>query len=70
MRLLRLAEVRNRVPFSRASIYRKIATGEFPRPYDMGGGRCVAWLESEVDQWILQRVDGRKAEELTSSVAR
>jgi prophage regulatory protein len=57
MRFLRLTEVRNRVPFGRATIYRKIAEGKFPKPYDMGGGRAVAWLESDIDAWIAARVE-------------
>jgi predicted DNA-binding transcriptional regulator AlpA len=35
-KLLRLPEVRSRVPFSRATIYRLIASGEFPKPYSLG----------------------------------
>jgi prophage regulatory protein len=55
MKFLRLVEVRNRVPFSRASIYRKISAGEFPRPYSLGA-RAVGWLESDIDAWIESRV--------------
>ncbi len=56
MKLLRLNEVRNRVPYSRATIYRKVAENSFPKPYGMGG-RAVAWLESEIDAWIKSRID-------------
>ena len=55
MKLLRLSEVRTRVPLSRASIYRKISAGEFPRPYNLGG-HAVAWLESDINGWIAERV--------------
>lgn len=58
VRFLRLTEVRARVPYSRATIYRLIAAGQFPRPYSLGG-RAVAWLESEIDAWIEARVNGR-----------
>lgn len=72
MRFLRLPEVQRRVPFSRSTIYRKIAAGEFPRPYDLGAdpsrtctsGRTVAaWLESEVEDWIRARVAARETED-------
>jgi len=60
-KLLRLAEVQNRVPYSRSTIYSKIERGEFPRPHNLGA-RAVAWLESDVDEWIAARVaKGRAA---------
>lgn len=60
MRLLRLAEVKNRVGYGRASIYRLIAAGQFPRPHSLGA-RAVAWLESDIDAWIEARVNGQAA---------
>jgi prophage regulatory protein len=54
-RFLRLAEVRNRVGYGRASIYRLIKAGEFPKSYALGA-RAVAWLESDIDAWIEARV--------------
>lgn len=35
-KFLRLSEVRNRVPCSRATICRLISSGELPRPYSLG----------------------------------
>ena len=60
MRFLRLSEVRNRVGYGRATIYRLMAAGEFPRSYSLGA-RAVAWLESEIDAWIEARVKAGKA---------
>jgi prophage regulatory protein len=37
-----------------------IASGEFPRPYSLGA-RAVAWLESEIDDWIDSRIEAAKA---------
>lgn len=54
-KLLRLAEVQRRVPYSRSSIYLKISRGEFPAPIDLGA-RAVAWLESDIDKWIEARI--------------
>ena len=58
MRFLRLAEVRNRVPYSKATIYRLIKEGLFPRSYDLGA-RAVGWLESDIDAWIQTRIDNQ-----------
>lgn len=74
MRFLRLREVQNRVPYGRATIYRKIAAGEFPKPYEMatrsdGQRSAVAWLESEVDEWIASRIEARKGSQKESAVA-
>jgi prophage regulatory protein len=60
-RLLRLAEVRDRVPYSRSTIYQLVAEGKFPKPISLGA-RAVAWLESEIDQWIASRIDKGRAE--------
>lgn len=54
-RLIRRAEVIARVSLARSSIYKRMAAGEFPRPVDIGGGR-VAWLESDIDHWINERL--------------
>ena len=54
-KLLRLSEVRSRVPYSRATIYRLVADGKFPRSYHLGG-KAVFWLEAEVDNWISEHV--------------
>jgi prophage regulatory protein len=60
MRFLRLAEVRNRVGYGRATIYRLMGAGEFPRSYSLGA-RAVAWLESDIDAWIEARVKAGQA---------
>ena len=56
-KLLRLADVRNRVPYSRSTIYQLITQGKFPKPISIGA-RAVAWLESDIDAWIAARIDG------------
>jgi prophage regulatory protein len=60
-RFLRLAEVRNRVPYSRSTIYQLISQSKFPKPINLGA-RAVAWLESDIDEWIAARVGNRRAE--------
>jgi prophage regulatory protein len=57
--LIRLSEVQRRVPYSRSTIYLKVARNEFPQPVSLGA-RAVAWVESEVDKWIAQRIEGER----------
>ncbi len=54
-KFLRLQAVQGRVPYSRSTIYQKISRGEFPAPIDLGA-RAVAWLESDIDEWIAARI--------------
>jgi prophage regulatory protein len=53
--LLRMAEVQRRSGYGRSSIYAKVDAGEFPAPYDLGGGRGIAWREDEIEDWINNR---------------
>lgn len=54
-RFLRMSEVRSRVSFSRSQIYLLISRNEFPQPVSLGA-RALAWLESEIDEWIASRI--------------
>ena len=51
--LLRLPEILRRVPYSEAHIWRLEKTGKFPRRAHLGANR-VAWVESEIDDWIAE----------------
>lgn len=53
--ILRLPEVKTRVGLSRSAIYLAVSRAEFPRPVQLGA-RAVGWLESEVEDWIRERV--------------
>lgn len=50
-RLIRLRDVALRVGMSKATIYRKIALGMFPKPVSVGG-QSVRWRESVLDEWM------------------
>ena len=54
-RLIRRPEVERRVGLRRAAIYKAMAEGRFPTPVKIGP-RAVAWVESDIDAWILERV--------------
>lgn len=53
-RFLRLPEVEFIVGKKRSTIYRDIAAGKFPAPYDLGS-RSVGWLSTEITAWVLSR---------------
>ncbi|MFM0321103.1 helix-turn-helix transcriptional regulator [Caballeronia glebae] len=54
-RFLRLGQVKDRTGLSRSTIYQFIKDGKFPPSLSIGA-RAVAWLESDVDRWIADRV--------------
>jgi len=55
--LMLTAEVDARVPYSRAHLYRLEDQGEFPKRRRIGPNR-IAWLRTEVEQWLAERVEG------------
>lgn len=57
-RFISMDEVLDRVSFSKTHIYRKIANGTFPRQVPLGGHK-VAFLEREVEEWIVSRLAAR-----------
>lgn len=57
-RFISMDEVLDRVSFSKTHIYRKIANGSFPRPVQLGSHK-VAFLEREIDEWIVDRLADR-----------
>ena len=59
-RLLRRKEVENRTGKSRSAIYDDIKKGTFPAPVPIGG-KSVAWLESDIEEWIAGRIAARNA---------
>lgn len=59
--LLRLTEVKQRIGYSKAWIYKLIAQGKFPSPVKIGS-RSIAFIESEVDDWINKRIEESRNE--------
>jgi prophage regulatory protein len=58
MRVMRLKEVMDTTGLSRSTVYKYIADGVFPKPVTLGE-RCVGWVESEVYDWLLARIEER-----------
>lgn len=58
MRIIRLKEVLDSTGLARSTVYKYIAEGTFPKPVSLGD-RAVGWVESEVHEWILARIEQR-----------
>ncbi len=50
-RFLKISEVVDLVGVSRATIYRMIDSGAFPRPVRVSAMRVV-WVKAEIDAWM------------------
>ena len=57
-RIIRLPEVTNLTGISRSNIYAHIKKGKFPKQINLGA-RSVGWVESEIQEWIRQRISER-----------
>lgn len=49
--LLRITTVTQATGLSSATVYRKLAAGEFPQPVRLGS-RCTRWKAADVRAWI------------------
>ncbi|AGH74723.1 helix-turn-helix transcriptional regulator [Edwardsiella piscicida] len=59
--LIRLSEVQRRTGYSKAWIYRLLKENRFPQSIKIGS-RSIAFVESEVDDWINQRIAESRGE--------
>jgi prophage regulatory protein len=59
-KLLRLKEVMKRTGLSRSTIYSLIAKGKFI-PQVVITERCVGWVEDEVHDWLLKRIENSRS---------
>lgn len=55
-RLIRRKEVQNKTGLGASSIYAMMKQGKFPKSIILSERR-VAWLESDIDQWIAERIN-------------
>lgn len=58
MRIIRLKEVIDSTGLARSTIYKYIEEGAFPKSVSLGD-RCVGWVDTEVHDWILARIEER-----------
>ena len=59
-KFIRLPEVKRITGLSRSSIYLRMSNGEFPQRISLGG-RAIAWLDTDVFQWLDDRIEASKA---------
>lgn len=55
LKFIRIEALCERLGLSRAWVYQQVALDKFPRPISLGT-RAVGWLESEVNEWVEQRI--------------
>jgi prophage regulatory protein len=56
--LLSKRAVLKQIPISGATLARRVAAGAFPRPVRIGQRR-VAWVQSEISDWLAERMEER-----------
>ncbi len=65
MRLIGLKEVTARTTLSKTSIYELMKENRFPRQVKLGS-RSVAWVESEVEDFVISAINSRSSQEKAS----
>ena len=55
-RILRWPEVQRCTGICRSNAYKLISEGKFPPPIKLGE-RASGWLESEINNWIKERIN-------------
>jgi len=61
--ILRRERVQERTGLSRSTIYDRMKEGTFPKPIRLGP-RSVGWVESEIEDWLVECVQNRDAEHI------
>ena len=59
-RFIRRKEVQAKTGLGASSIYAMMKQGKFPKAITLSERR-VAWIESDVDSWIAERISSHKA---------
>ena len=60
VRFIRIREVCEKTGLSKSSIYDLMTQGRFPQTVRLSeAGRSVAFVESEIEDWMVSRVSAR-----------
>lgn len=62
MKLLTINDVIERVGFKKTKLYNWIKEDKFPKPISISDTRSVRWIESDVENWIMNQIDLNKGE--------
>lgn len=54
-KFIKLSQVKELSSLSTSEIYRRIASGKFPKQVALGP-KCVVWIEAEILAWLDARV--------------
>lgn len=66
MKFIKLDAVKSLTGLSRSSIYLAISEGRFPAPVKLGS-RSVAWVASEIEDWMTSCIDNRDSLEVSGN---
>ena len=59
-KIIRLPDVIKKTCLSRSSIYLRLKNNDFPKSISLGG-RAIAWLEIDIDQWLDEKISKAKS---------
>ena len=59
-KILRLPTVKDLTGLSRSTIYLRISKNEFPSSISLGG-RAVGWVESDINNWLSEKIEAGRA---------
>jgi prophage regulatory protein len=62
IRMLTMAHVEHKIGLGRTKIYELMASGDFPKSHSIGGGRAMRFVESQIDQWLLDQIQKSRTE--------
>lgn len=54
--LMKRREVQRKTSLPRTTMAREIELGTFPAPIKITSGRSIAWVSTDVDKWIADRI--------------
>ncbi|MBK7300001.1 MAG: AlpA family transcriptional regulator [Moraxellaceae bacterium] len=63
IRFLKKREVMHRTGLSSSSLYDLIKRGLFPRQIKLSGGKSVVWLESSINEYMMQCLEQSTSQE-------
>lgn len=56
--IIRCKDLMQRLGLSRATLWRRVKSGEFPKPLRLGGktnNSAIGWLNSDVENWLEEQ---------------
>ena len=60
--IMRMTDVCSELGVSRASVYKLLASGGFPKPLKLGK-RAIGWERDHIQQWVKSRSADRQTEQ-------